>query len=141
MVKISYLATPISLDFRITFIYLLSLSKRLLCKLKVMIIFIILISSYLILVLCAKIGERLIHPCILHAIKYGICKNIKYQVFYKTWMQFEIVSTETKTKRHFIIQDFVFSKCFFTRFALLKSGCVLYTRASYMPSNMVYVKI
>ena len=70
-----------SLHFRVTFIYLLSLFKRLLCRLKVLslIIFITIISLRLILVLC-----------------------------------------------------------FFSWFALLKLGCILYTRASNMPSNTVY---
>ena len=79
MAKIGYLATPISLDFRVTFIYLLSLSERLLCRSKVLlIIFIISISSHLILVLC-----------------------------------------------------------FFSWFALLKLGSVLYTHATYKLSNTV----
>ena len=77
MAEISYLATPVSLDFRVTFIYLLSLFKRLLCRLRLLslIIFIILISSRLILVLCIfliwpdEIGVRLIHPCVLYTVK------------------------------------------------------------------------
>ena len=51
MTEISYLATPISLDFRVNFIYLLSLFKRLLSRLKLSLIIFILISSCLIWVL------------------------------------------------------------------------------------------
>ena len=49
--EITYLATPISLDFRVTFICILSLFNQILCRLKVL-SFIISISSHLILVLC-----------------------------------------------------------------------------------------
>ena len=76
------MATPISFYFRITSICLLSLFKRLLCRLKELsvIIFIIIISSWLILVLCfflicpAEIRVRLIHLCVSYAFKYGSSK-------------------------------------------------------------------
>ena len=66
--EISYQGTPMSWDFRVTFVYQLSLFKRQSCRLKFLslIIFIILISSCLILILCfflicpAKIDMHLI---------------------------------------------------------------------------------
>ena len=85
--EISHMATPICLDFCVIFIYLLSLFTRLLCRLKVLslIIFMILISSRLILVLCffvlicpAEIGVRLILTCVLYAFKNGTYKSYMY---------------------------------------------------------------
>ena len=77
--KTTYLDYPIRLDFRETFIYLLSLFKRLLFRLKVLslIIFILLILSRLILVLCFTIFffcryTLLKLGCVLYIIKCGI---------------------------------------------------------------------
>ena len=78
-IRISYLATSISLDLRATFIYL-SLFKRLLCRLKVLlIIFILFISSRLMLLLyfCGV----LICPAEIRV--YFIHRQIRYLVWHK----------------------------------------------------------
>ena len=95
--KLATEATPISLVFRETFICLLSISKRRLCRLRMLllIIFIVLISSRLILVLSfvlfcfflicpAEVRVHLIHSCVLYAVKCSNCFYIWQCVNKKT---------------------------------------------------------
>ena len=105
--RLIYQATPVSTDFRVTFIYLFLLFKRPLCILKLLwlIVFITSISSRLILVICFS-KKKAIMP-----IKIAIIYNIHYINFIT-----------------FIINTlFFFLFCFVFWFALLKLGCVLYT--------------
>ena len=94
--EISYQATPISLNLKVTFIYLLSLFNRLLCRLKVLsLIFIILISSCLIFSILLFSGFALLKlRCVLYAVKYSTHKYanvfILSSLYIKMFIDFRI---------------------------------------------------